>query len=184
MKPTKMAWVFTVIGPLVLCGAAFAQHPQLSPGGLRGIRPGSTVPSSTFGAASMNHALGRSESPALSLTWGIYTFPGAVGSLTAGVTKSGEIVGGYGPNIDVSTNSNDGFLLKAGKFSTVSYPGSSWTQPNGISDTGEIVGSYGASATDEHGFTLKGTTYTSFDYPGAAGTFPFGINKTGNIVGE
>ena len=186
MKLTRMAPVVTVIGLLVVCGAAFAQHPQSSPGGLRGVHPGSAMPFSPFGAASMNHALAGSqfESPAFSLTWGIYTFPGAVGSLTAGVTKSGHIVGGYGPNIDAGNNSNYGFLLKSGKFTTISYPGASWTQPNGINDAGVIVGAYGASLTDEHGFRLAGTTYTSFDYPGATATFPFGINKLGSVVGE
>ena len=185
MNSTRKASFVTVIALLVVCGAAFAQQTQLSPGGLRGMRFGTPLPSSQLSAAAVNHsnAEKQSGSPALSLTWGIYTFPGSVGSLTAGVTKSGEIVGGYGPNIDVTNNSNHGFLLKAGKFTTISYPGASWTQPNGINDTGVIVGGYGASLTDEHGFKLKGTTYTSFDYPGAAGTFPFGINKAGSIVG-
>jgi hypothetical protein len=184
MKPTRKLPLFAVIALLALCAAAFAQQAQLPPGALRGIRPGSALPSPQPDAANHSTTERSSKPPQPSLTWGIYTFPGSVGSLTAGVTKSGEIVGGYGPNIDVSSNSNDGFLLKAGKFTTISYPGAAWSQPNGINDTAEIVGSYGASSTDEHGFKLKGTTYTSFDYPGAAATFPFGINKTGDIVGE
>lgn len=180
MQSTRITRVAAVIGLLVLCGAAFAQHPQSSPGGLRGTRLGVATTASPSGAASVNHL----ASPQLSLTWGIYTFPGAVGSLTAGATKSGHIVGAYGPNIDAGENSNYGFLLKSGKFTTIAYPGASWTQPNGVNDAGEVVGAYGASLTDEHGFKLTGTTYTPINYPGASATFPFGVNKAGSIVGE
>ena len=122
------------------------------------------------------------ELPALSLTWGIYTFPGAVSSLTAGATKTGKVVGGYG-----ILPSNRGFILNGGKFRSINYPGAEWTQANGVTDAGEIVGVFGTSiyASDEHGFTLKGTTYTAIDYPGATqGTFAAGINKSGNIVGS
>ena len=124
-----------------------------------------------------------SGSPALSLTWGIYTFPGTVGSFTACVTKSGHVVGGYGPNNNVNSPSNYGFLLKGTKFTTIQYPGAAWTQPNAINDAGVIVGGYGVSLYDEHGFKLTGTKYTSLDYPGSTTTDPAGINKSGEIVG-
>src|ERR1700690_4126811 len=186
MKSTRKASVLTVIALLVGCAAAFAQQTQLPPAGMRGVRFG--APSSSFqlgvGAMNQSNAGRQRESPALSLTWGIYTFPGAVGSLTAGVTKSGHILGAYGPNIDAGSNSNDGFLLKSGKFTTISYPGAAWTQPNGINDSGVIVGGYGASLTDEHGFRVAGTAYGFIDFPGRAATFPFGINKPGSIGGE
>jgi hypothetical protein len=186
MKSSRKASVLTVIALLVTCAAAFAQQTQLPRAGMKGMHFGAPPSSSQPGVAAMNRssAARQSQSPTLSLTWGIYTFPGAVGSLTAGVTKSGHILGAYGPNIDAGSNSNYGFLLKSGKFATISYPGAAWTQPNGINDAGVIVGGYGASLTDEHGFRLAGTTYTPIDYPGATATFPFGINKSGSIVGE
>lgn len=105
----------------------------------------------------------------------------------ASVNKTGHAVGGYGPNINVNSPSNHGFLLKGTKFTTLDYPGAMWTQPNAINDTGLIVGGWGTSlySVDTHGFKLVGKTYTSIDYPGATdGTGVGGVNKKGDIVGS
>ena len=121
----------------------------------------------------------------LSFTYGIYTFPGTVGTFVASVNKAGLTVGGYGPNLNTGVVSNYGFLLEGGKFTTIAYPGAAWTQPNAINDDGVIVGGYGHILEEEHGFKLTSgnTPPTSFDYPGAVRTFPFGINNAGDIVG-
>lgn len=189
MKSKFRASIVIVIVVLVVCGITFAQFPQLSPVGLRGIRPRGLVTSSQLGAAAVHQstAAGALETSNVSLTWGIYTFPGALGSYTAAVTESGHTLGAYGAGINVDEPPNYGFILKGTKFTTLSYPGAAWTQPNAINDEGVVVGGYGASLTsftDEHGFKLADGTYTSLDYPGATATAATGINKHGEIVGE
>lgn len=157
---------------------------------MRGMRLRGGMPFSQPAATPARIPEAGTQSPeafALTLTWGIYTFPGSVGSLTAGVTKSRHVVGGYGPNIDVEIPTNHGFLLKGTKFTTLDYSGAVYTQANGVNDAGVIVGAYGTSldSADEHGFKLVGTTYTSIDYPAATeGTVASGINKSGEIVGS
>ncbi len=124
--------------------------------------------------------------PALSLTWGIITFPGQTNSGAAGINKAGHMVGGFGPLLQ-GNYTNHGFLLKKNKFTIIDYPGAAWTQPLAITDGNVIIGAYGPNPDGSgaaHGFKLVGKTYTSFDYPGASNTRPSGINKAGDIVGE
>ena len=186
MKSTRNTWAVVAIAVLLTCGAAFAQTVPSSP---RDARLSGRMPFPQLGMAPAHDSdsgAQTAEAPALSLTWGIYTFPGTVGSFTADVNKAGHAVGGYGPYVDANTPSNHGFLLKGTKFTTIDYPGAVYTQPNAISDAGAIVGVYGTSlhSADEHGFKLAGTTYTAIDYPGATeGTVAAGVNKYGDIVG-
>jgi uncharacterized membrane protein len=186
MKSKRNARAVAAIALLLTWGAAFAQMPPSSPRNMGNIRLRGGMPFHQPGVATA-HTLGagaqQPDVPALSLTWGIYTFPGSVGTFTADVNKVGHAVGGYGPNVNANLPSNHGFLLKGTKFTTIDYPGAAWTQPNAINDAGVIVGAYGASLSDEHGFKLNLTTYTSIDYPGATGTFALGTNKLGSIVG-
>ena len=186
MKSTRNTWVVVTIALLLTCGAAYA---QVQPVTARGMHSRESLPSrqlTPLPAQTADRGMQPVEAPALSLTWGIYTFPGAVGSFTAGVNKAGHAVGGYGPYVNANTPSNHGFLLKGTKFTTLDYPGAVYTQPDAINDAGVIVGGYGTSlhSVDTHGFKLAGTTYTSIDYPGATdGTAATGINKYGDIVG-
>jgi hypothetical protein len=184
MKSTKSAWMIAIFTVLLTFGA-FAQVSQTSAASMRGMALRGALSLSQSGAASTidSNVETQPEVPALTLTWGIYTFPGTVGSFNAGINKFGHIIGGYGPNTGLNLPSNHGFLLKGTKFTKVDYPGAGWTQPNDINDSGLIVGAYGASLSDLHGFKLGGTTYTSIDYPGATGTFALGVNKLGDIVG-
>jgi hypothetical protein len=185
MKSPRIMWMVTVIALLLICGAALAQIAQLSTGTIGTMRLRGGM-SPQLGAAAAHRPDGGApavDAPAVSLTFGIYTFPGSVGTFTADVNKAGHAVGGYGPNVNANLPSNHGFVLKGTKFTTIDYPGAAWTQPNAINDAGVIVGAYGASLYDEHGFKLILTTYTSIDYPGATGTFALGINKLGSIVG-
>jgi len=181
MKATRRPLVVTVT-MLLLCGAAFAQLPQSSPIGMTDTplrramhlsRPGATY-------AYDAEAETQPEAPALSLTWGIYTYPGSVGGWVAGVNKAGHIVGGYGPN----AGPVHGFLLKSNKFTSFDYPGAASTVPGGINDASEIVGSWFDSSGYEHSFQLKGGTFTTIDPPGSNASFALGINNAGDIVGS
>lgn len=183
MKFTLRTLPITILC-VALAGAAALAQVQPSPSGPIYSRFG--LPISKMKAQTMsptNRPAQSLGSPDISFTFGIYTFPGSVGSLTTGANKAGHIVGGYGPNVDVDSPSNHGFLLKGNKFTTLDYPGAAYTQPNDINDAGLIVGFWGASLSDEHGFQLTGTTYTSIDYPGAIATAALGVNKVGDIVG-
>jgi hypothetical protein len=187
MKLTLKALPLALLCASLVCGAALAQV-QPSPRGRVHSRFG--LPMSrpqAQPADTANRQEASPDLPDLSLTFGIFTYPGSVGSFAAGVTKSGHMVGGYGPNNNVNSPSNDGFLLNGTKFTTLDYPGAVFTQPNGINDAGVIVGVWGTSlySVDIHGFKLAGKSYTSFDYPGATeGTTAIGINKSGDIVGD
>lgn len=180
MKPKLGNYVFVVAVIGVCCGLALAQS---SPA-LRGFVPSRNAGGSTL--ASSGIAKGE-LGPTLSITWGIYTYPGTTGSLASAATKTGKIVGGYGINISANTPSNQGFLLKNNKFTSLGYPGALYTQPNGMSESGVVVGAWGTSdlSADEHGFKLTGKKFTTIDFPGATeGTVASGINKSGDIVGS
>jgi hypothetical protein len=188
MKSTKRMWTVTALALLLACAEGVAQLPQPSPGSMRGMRLRGGIPFFQRAAtpARIPEAGTQSpEAPALTLTWGIYTFPGTIATYTGSVNKSGHMVGGYGPDFVQDLPSDHAFLLKGNKFTTIDYPGAGWNEANAISDGGVIVGTYGASyqSSDEHGFKLVGSTYTSIDYPGATGTGAAGINKKGDIVG-
>ena len=187
MKSTRSAWMLNGMAVLLICGVACAQLPP-SPANMRGTRLRGGMPFSQGGATLGNAPKPEAHSaqtPALSLTWSIYTFPGTVATFTGSVNKSGHMVGGYGPDFVQDLPSDHAFLLKGNKFTTIDYPGAGWNEADAISDSGVIVGTYGASyqSSDEHGFKLVGSTYTSIDYPGATGTGATAINKKGDTVG-
>ncbi len=132
-----------------------------------------------------NHQTQSLGSTDISLTFGIFTFPGQMDSGVASANKAGHVVGFYG--LDAIYNWGDhGFLLKGTKFTTIDYPGAGWTQALAINDAGVIVGAYGADPLigAVYGFRLIGKTYTPINYPGANFTRPSGINKKGDIVGQ
>jgi len=100
MKSTRHGWKVSIVGLLLMCGAAFAQDPSAA-GGMRGMRLGGGLPFSQQGVPLRNAPKPEAQSaetPALSLTWSIYTFPGTVATYTGSVNKSGHMVGGYGPD--------------------------------------------------------------------------------------
>lgn len=111
-------------------------------------------------------------------------FPGAIFTLAAGISASGEIVGNYALPGD-SAPCGHGFLLRKGTFTTVDVDiaGSICTSAIGINSSGSIVGFYGDSHFTFHGFLLSDGTFTSIDFPGAASTIASGINARGEIVG-
>ncbi len=98
-----------------------------------------------------------------------------------GINDSGQIVGTYIDNSDVS----HGFVRNGVKFTTLAVPfaGATSTVPLANNDAGEIVGGWTDNGGVTHAFTLVGSTYTSFDYPGATYTQANDINTQGDIVG-
>ena len=161
------------------CTATLAQSSRL-PEGLIHARLGGAVTQRGASQAGMQ----SQEAPAVSLTWGIITYPGQTNSGAASVNKSGHMVGGYGPMIQTNY-ANGGFLLKGSKFKAIDYPGANWTQPLAINDSNAVVGAYGPTASSPaQGFMLKGKKYFALNYPGAGLTRPSGINKAGEVVGE
>ena len=61
--------------------------------------------------------------------------PGSSGTGARGINDTGQIVGVF---FDAS-NTQHGFLLSGGSFTTIDVPGSSFTAAAGINDTGQIV---------------------------------------------
>jgi probable HAF family extracellular repeat protein len=111
----------------------------------------------------------------------VLTIPGAVGGAQAtGINNSQEVCGFY---ID-STNVSHGFLLAAGKFTTLDFPDSLGTQALGLNNKGQIVGFYTDSANQTHGFVFAGNRYVTHDDPQGVGTTVInGINDKGQLVG-
>jgi len=115
-------------------------------------------------------------------------YPGAVATILAGITPSGEIAG-YSCLADIRCNVGPfkSFIIsKKGVFTHFDPPG---TDPNFgstasvINASGAIVGAYTGTDGFQHGYLLKNGRYTTVDYPGAANTFCGGMNDQGDIVG-
>jgi probable HAF family extracellular repeat protein len=82
-----------------------------------------------------------------------------------------------------TTNKEHGFLLAAGRFSTIDFPGAVLTRAFGINSPGQIVGFYEDTTLKRHGFLLAAGSFSTIDFPGAVNTEAFGINSRGQIVG-
>jgi hypothetical protein len=86
MNSERNARAVVAMALLLTCGAAFGQLPPSSPGSMGNMRLRGGMPFPQPGVATA-HTPGagaqQPEVPALSLTWGIYTFPGSVGTFTA-----------------------------------------------------------------------------------------------------
>ena len=74
-------------------------------------------------------------------------FPGATGTVAAGINTAGDIVGQWS-----DATASHGFLLQAGVFTPINFPLATSTTAFGINDTGEIAGYYTDAAGNTHGF--------------------------------
>lgn len=79
--------------------------------------------------------------------------------------------------------SDVGYQIIGGAYSTVSVPDSTYTYPSGINDHQTISGWYSDQDNNAHGFVLRNGTVTTIDYPGADFTRLGGINQSGQVVG-
>lgn len=84
-----------------------------------------------------------------------FDFPGAAVTQAYGINARGDIVGTY--QKPAPGNSNHGFLLEGGRFTTIDFPGgnTSYSLATAISPAGDIAGYYGViggAATSAFGF--------------------------------
>lgn len=133
------------------------------------------LPISALAILAMGLAVALSLSPAASASSAAqaYTFttldvPNASKTFGMGNNANGDVVGYF---VD-ATAPFHGFLLRAGKFSTLDFPGENvaWTQANAINDAGDITGLYSlkapAPAGNVHGFLLTSDgKWSTVDYP-------------------
>jgi uncharacterized membrane protein len=88
-------------------------------------------------------------------------FPNAVDTAPAlgkgGINSSGDIVSYYCAfqPCSVDNDSEHGFLLSDGEFTTIDFPGGHATVGLGINASGDIVGAFHDAAGKEHGFLLN-----------------------------
>lgn len=108
---------------------------------------------------------------------------GCGGTIPAGITPQGVIVGWYFDN--TTSCGTHGFLLSNGVYTNIdvpealgALPGS--TQATAINPSGDIVGTYSSSDSPFQGFLLSNGAFSAIpDIP-----FPSGINPQGDIVGS
>jgi uncharacterized membrane protein len=116
------------------------------------------------------------------VNFGTVDFPGAPDSAAYAINDHGQILGGYGP--DLQTNApNTGFYLNRNAFQEIDFPGAAQTAAFGLNNVGEISGTYIDVAGNYHGFNLVKGIYTGVDVPGAVLTQAQGVNDSGEIVG-
>jgi hypothetical protein len=117
-----------------------------------------------------------------------------LGTQTAGINASGEIVGTYDGlgiqnAIGINYLSQNGFLYSGGHYTTIDDPlgvnpqGVKDTQLTGINAADQIVGDYFDSKGTEHGFVYSDGKYATIDPTGSTNTTISGINDAGQVVG-
>jgi probable HAF family extracellular repeat protein len=105
----------------------------------------------------------------------IPNLPSGVSAQATDINNRGEVTGFF-----VGGN---GFLLSAGKLTTLSFPGATETMALGLNDLGQVVGSYTDAMNNVHGFIYANGVFTALNVPGAPDTVVNGINNFGQIVG-
>jgi parallel beta-helix repeat protein len=106
-------------------------------------------------------------------------YPGSKGTLPYAMNDAGDVVGHYKDERLLW----HGFLLRAGKFTTVDYPGAAQTALYGINANGEIAGVLTDTSNKQHGFLLSGGKFKTIDVPRADQTMPYGLNSKGDVTG-
>jgi probable HAF family extracellular repeat protein len=94
------------------------------------------------------------------------------------INDKGQVSGFF-----ATATGDDGFLLSAGKLTTLSFPGATITEALGLNNLGQVVGSYTDAMGNVHGFIYSNGVFTALNVPGAPDTIVNGINNFGAIVG-
>jgi hypothetical protein len=110
---------------------------------------------------------------------GAFVVPPIPNSQATGINDSGVVVGFTQP----TTTTSNGFILRGGDLTLLSYPGSTFTQVLGENNEGQVVGTYNDAAGTAHGFIYRHGRFQTADVPGASATVINGINDSGRIVG-
>jgi probable HAF family extracellular repeat protein len=123
--------------------------------------------------------------PAQAFFWSDNTLsPLAIGAYSRAfaVNNKGHVAGSFG--LDVTSNKQQGFLYRSGRFEKFKAFNSDYTQPLAMNDSDEVVGIFWDPRNIAHSFLRKGTAIAAFDPPGAPhGSYATGINDAGQIVG-
>jgi hypothetical protein len=112
--------------------------------------------------------------------------PGSTGTDLVSITPTGQIVGQYGNNNNIS----NGFVYSGGAFTTIPTPPDGSTanflgsQPTGISSSGQLIGVYENSTDRQSGFVYSNGTSSAFAPPGSVQSAPVAINSSGSVVGQ
>jgi hypothetical protein len=116
--------------------------------------------------------------------------PRAVDTLPSGINDEGWIVGTSETSAQITTNTEEGFLLREGTYNSIFFPPPSGETKHsslgGINDQGKIVGTWDSTSEDHCFWWDEENGYTSFDPPLDTGESPDcnGINKGGDTVGS
>ena len=119
-------------------------------------------------------------------TFSTFVVPGYAdgGTFLSGVNDRGQVVGGYG--FDIENFGSQAFVATNGNINTINVPGFFVNDALGINNMGQIVGSYLESSPGNiawQGFIDNNGSFTSVNVPGADATQVFGINNRGQVVG-
>jgi uncharacterized membrane protein len=107
--------------------------------------------------------VGYYSNPATSIVSGAFLYDGITHKITIlntgnpiaqafGINDEGEVVGWM--TSDTTESTGNGFLLKGGRVTTITYPGSDYTAANAINDFDQIVGQFYDSNGISHGFLM------------------------------
>ena len=107
-----------------------------------------------------------------------FDYPGATGTIAAGIDLAGDIVGEW----EDASMVDHGFLLK-GARSSRQTPRARQTTAIGINDSGAISGYFTDASSLFHGFIYLGNTFTQVDVAGASETGIARIKNKGDITG-
>jgi hypothetical protein len=111
-----------------------------------------------------------------------FSVPDVTGTIPAGISDSGNIVGQYYNNN--STDGNwQGFLYSSGTFITLDYPGAQSSGARGVNDRGEVAGFYNDSTGISHSYTYQNGAFQELVVPGCWQSGALGINNLGDVVG-
>ena len=116
-------------------------------------------------------------------------FPGTVHTSVGGINDSGEIAGSYVtpeliPPCD-GANTQHGFLLIDGSFSTFEFTGPCVTDFQAINNQGAVVGDgIDLGGGGNASFLFENGQFSNLNVPGEFTGGAFGINNAGHIVGE
>src|ERR1700727_24870 len=187
-KQTLTTFATSFVTSVLLC-VIFSAAVTLAQPAIRSKLPG-LRPASSSMTATATQTPGTS-----SYSYSLFNFPGTFYTFALGInlgatTTEIEIVGGYGPDVEITPA---GFLAQVSGKKTVIESYQVLNDPHapaqqaafGINDSGEIAGAYLDSSGLYHGYQKSSGKFTELNVPfkGASNTIPGGINNSGEIVG-
>ncbi len=119
---------------------------------------------------------------AVTYTYEIIEYPGAIGTAVYDVNNSGLVVGGY--TIATSEgNKSYGFTYDGSKYEQIIIPDANGVSAYGVNNDGVVVGFYRDSVETQHGFIYENGVATTFDKSDTTRTALSDINDNGVLIG-